>query len=103
MKYVHTATFLGIAAGLGVAALTGPVHAQDYERITPRTAAQRLAVGTPVKVKLLQGLSSETASVGQRVRVQIAGDDSSGLPVRHHLRGPRPRRPPRDPPPGGRD
>ena len=81
MKYAKTATLLGIAAGLGAAVLTGPVHAQDYERVSSRTASERLAVGTPVKVKLLQGLSSETAHPGQRVRVQIAGDDSSGLPA----------------------
>ena len=80
MKYAKTATLFGIAAGLGAGLLGGPVHAQDYERITPHTSAQRLAVGSPVKVKLLQNLSSEAAFVGERVRVQVAGDDSSGLP-----------------------
>ena len=42
---------------------------------------RRIASGTQVKVKLLQSLSSEDASVGDPVRAQVAGDDTSGLPV----------------------
>ena len=80
-KTAKTLTLFGVAAGLGVGLLTAPAHAQDYERVTPRTSAERLAAGTPVKVTLQDALSSETARVGRRVRVQIAGDDSSGLPA----------------------
>ena len=41
--------------------------------------AQRIPAGTVVKVRLLQDLSSKTARVGDRVRVQVAEEDRSGL------------------------
>ena len=43
--------------------------------------AQRLPEGTVVKVRLLDDLNSETARVGDRVRVQVADTDRSGLPL----------------------
>ncbi len=41
--------------------------------------AQRLPTGTVVKVRLMDALSSETARVGDRVRVQVSDKDRSGL------------------------
>lgn len=42
--------------------------------------AQNIPAKTVVKVRLLGELSSERARVGDRVRVQVADDDRSGLP-----------------------
>jgi hypothetical protein len=39
-----------------------------------------ISAGTVVKVKSLDGLSSKDARAGDRVRVQVADDDRSGLP-----------------------
>lgn len=84
MKTANQITLFGVAAGLGATLLAAPVHAQggDYERtgVSSRAAAQRLAVGTPIKVKLLQDLSSDSAHIGDRVRVAVASDDGHGLP-----------------------
>jgi hypothetical protein len=45
-----------------------------------RRGREAIPRGTLVKVKLLRDLSSEEAHVGDRVRVQVAEDDHSGLP-----------------------
>ena len=82
MRTANQITLFGIAAGLGVTLLTGGVYAQDsdYETTTSHTTAHRLAVGTPIKIKLLQDLSSDAAHIGDRVRVEVASDDGHGLP-----------------------
>jgi hypothetical protein len=41
--------------------------------------AQSVPAGTVVKVRLLEGLNSETTRVGDRIRVQVTDDDRSGL------------------------
>ena len=94
-----TPTLLG-GLLLAMAGLTGPVLAQavDTEPIPSptgtttynydardastgiETPTKKLAVGTSVKVKLLKDLSSKDSETGDRVRVQIAPDDTSGLP-----------------------
>ena len=42
--------------------------------------SHRIAVGAPVRVTVLQGVSSDSAQVGDHVRVRVASDDTSGLP-----------------------
>ena len=42
---------------------------------------RQISSGTTVKVKLLQAINSGSAQVGDQVRVQVAGDDTSGLPA----------------------
>src|SRR5690349_6108067 len=50
--------------------------------ITLDMAAEQVIVprGTVVQVKLLQDLSSKTARIGDRVQVEVADADRSGLP-----------------------
>ena len=74
-KLGHT---LGAVALMG-ALLAGAVHAQDGDE-DAGTPTRHIAAGTQVKVKLLRSISSEDASVGDTVRAQVAGDDTSGLP-----------------------
>jgi len=45
------------------------------------TSASTIPAGTEVKVKALQGLSSDKARSGDPVRVRVADDDMSGLPI----------------------
>ncbi len=46
-----------------------------------------IASGTDVKVKLLRDISSSSAETGDHVRVQVAGDDQSGIPSGTILNG----------------
>ena len=71
------ANTLGSAVLLS-ALVAGAASAQSSDAGSP---VHRIATGTQVKVKLLQNLSSEYANVGDTVRAQVAGDDTSGLPV----------------------
>ena len=48
---------------------------------------REVASGTQVKVKLLRDLSSESAETGDHVKVQVANDDSSGIPTGTVLNG----------------
>jgi hypothetical protein len=70
-----------ILAGLMAGSLIVPALAQSSDNgIEYQSPVRKIAAGTTVKVKLLQSLSSSNAQDGDRVRVQVAGDDSSGLP-----------------------
>ena len=70
-----------ILAGLMAGSLLVPALAQSSDSgIEYQSPVRKIAAGTMVKVKLLQSLSSTDAQTGDRVRVQVAGDDSSGLP-----------------------
>ena len=71
MTHWTTALALGLV-------LAGAAVAQDEDAPNP---TRHIAAGTQVKVKLLQSLSSEDANVGDTVRAQVAGDNSSGLPT----------------------
>ena len=46
-----------------------------------QSARHQIPAGTSVKVKLLQDVNSSSALPGERVRVQVAGDDTSGIPA----------------------
>jgi hypothetical protein len=46
----------------------------------PRAGRAIIPPGTVIHVRLLQALSSKTAQVGDRVRVQVDDNDRSGLP-----------------------
>ncbi len=71
-----------VLAGLLAGSLVVPVLAQSSDSgIEFQSPRHRIAAGTMVKVKLLQSLSSSDAQAGDRVRVQVAGDDTSGIPV----------------------
>ncbi len=79
MKIANPLKTLGGAIGLS-ALLAGAALAQSSnESFGP--PVRHIASGTLVKVKLLQNLSSESANVGDSVRAQVAGDDTSGLPI----------------------
>lgn len=78
------------------AALSGLLLAAPFSVIAPASAQSEsgiqmprheIAAGTEVKVKLLRDLSSESAQTGDHVRVQVAGDDSSGIPTGTILNG----------------
>ena len=77
MNNTKNVTHWGAALALGPL-LAGAAVAQDEDTGNPN---RRIPAGTQVKVKLLQSLSSEDANVGDTVRAQVAGDDSSGLPA----------------------
>lgn len=71
-----------VLAGLMAGSLIMPVLAQSSDSgIEFQSPRHRIAAGTSVKVKLLQDLSSSDAQTGDRVRVQVAGDDTSGIPA----------------------
>ena len=46
-----------------------------------------IASGTDVKVKLLRDINSQSAETGDHVKVQVAGDDQSGIPTGTILNG----------------
>lgn len=71
-----------ILAGLLAGSLVMPALAQSSgSGIEFQSPQHRVAAGTTVKVKLLQDLNSSDARIGDRVRVQVAGNDSSGIPA----------------------
>ncbi len=77
MKRTTSQTLL---AGLLAGSLIMPALAQSSSGIEFQSPRHQIAAGTTVKVKLLQDLSSSDAQAGDRVRVQVAGDDNSGIP-----------------------
>lgn len=93
LRIGRAATALAVA-GLLVALGTGGAHAQSPgDNNTPGDSnaqplsgsntllkSNRISVGTPVKVTVLEGVSSENAQVGDHVRVRVAPNDTSGLP-----------------------
>jgi hypothetical protein len=66
--------------------LASPSFAQDYGSAISMPK-HLVPAGTPVKVKLLREISSSSAQTGDHVRVQVANDDSSGLPSGTILNG----------------
>ena len=71
-----------VLAALLAGSLVVPALAQSAGTgIEFQSTRHQIPAGTSVKVKLLQGVSSSSAEPGDRVRVQVAGDDSSGLPA----------------------
>lgn len=75
----------GLLAGSMIAPLAGilavPAFAQSDDGIEYQSPRKQIAAGTMIKVKLLQDLNSTSAQTGDKVRVEVAGDDSSGLPA----------------------
>ncbi len=62
-----------------------PAFAQsDSDVQMPR---HQIPSGTDVKVKLLRDISSQNTQVGDHVKVQVAGDDNSGIPSGTVLNG----------------
>ena len=79
MKRTTSQTILaGLLAGSLVVPALAQSSASGIEFQSPR---HKIAAGTTVKVKLLQDLSSSSAQSGDPVRVQVAGDDTSGIPA----------------------
>ena len=79
----HETNDITDGAGKPAGGEPGPVPALAQSSSTGiefQSTRHQIPTGTTVKVKLLQNLSSSSAESGQRVRVQVAGDDSSGLP-----------------------
>ena len=72
----NTTLMIGLGLSLGAAVLPGAAFAQDSHAQN----TNRLAIGTPIKVTLLQSLDSETTQPGEQIRVRVASDDNSGLP-----------------------
>lgn len=71
-----------ILVGLLAGSLIVPALAQSSDSgIEFQSPRHKIAAGTTVKVKLLQDLSSSSAQSGDPVRVQVAGDDTSGIPA----------------------
>ena len=85
MKHTLTSAVLGgllLAAPLSFTASAFAQSGSDIQM--PR---HQVPAGTQVKVKLLRDLSSQSAQTGDHVKVQVAGDDSSGLPTGTVLNG----------------
>ncbi len=55
-------------------------NSDTYSGIDVPSSRRQVAAGTEVKVKLLQGVTSATARVGDTVRAEVDGGDSNGLP-----------------------
>lgn len=71
-----------VLAGLMAGSLLVPALAQSGSNgIEFQSTRHAIPAGTSVKVKLLQDVSSSSALPGTRVRVQVAGDDTSGIPA----------------------
>jgi hypothetical protein len=66
-------------AGVGSLLACAVAYGQQARHVIPS--------GTVVKVTLQEPLSSKDARVGDRIRVQIAADDRSGMPTRAVLVG----------------
>jgi hypothetical protein len=67
--------------GLALAAVfTAPLTAAQAQQGTP-VMSHRIQTGTAVHVTLLQKLDSGRAQTGDTVRVRVAQDDTSGLPI----------------------
>ena len=84
-KQMVTSAVLG---GLLLAAplsLTVPSFAQSSSDI--QMPKREVPSGTEVKVKLLRDISSQSAQTGDHVKVQVANDDSSGIPTGTVLNG----------------
>lgn len=67
--------------------LAAPSFAQNYDSSVFQTPRHQIPSGTQVKVKLLRDISSDSAQTGDHVKVEVAGDDSSGLPTGTVLNG----------------
>ncbi len=80
INQLFTRSAFGVGLLLGVALLGGAARAQGE---TPVDAAPpaHLEAGTTLKIKLLKDFSSATAHVGDRVRAEVAGDDTNDLPA----------------------
>ena len=78
MKHTTSRTVL---AGLLAVSMVVPALAQSSTGIEFQSTRHQIPAGTSVKVKLLQSVSSSSAEPGDRIRVQVAGDDSSGIPA----------------------
>lgn len=75
-------SYLALAAvSVLLAGGTGFAHAQAADNGTAILKSHRISVGTPVKVTVLKGTSSDSAQVGDHIRVKVASSDTSGLPA----------------------
>ena len=85
MKHTMTSAVLGGLLLIAPLSMTASSFAQsDSDIQMPR---HQVPSGTQVKVKLLRDLSSQSAQTGDHIKVQVASDDSSGLPAGTVLNG----------------
>lgn len=75
------------SATLGTLLLAAPFSALAQSNSGIQMPKREVAAGTTVKVKLLRDISSQSAQTGDHVKVQVAGDDSSGIPTGTVLNG----------------
>ena len=85
MKQTLTSAALGSLLLIAPLGLTAPSFAQAGSDI--QMPKREVPSGTPVKVKLLRDISSNSAETGDHVKVEVANDDSSGLPTGTVLNG----------------
>jgi hypothetical protein len=83
----RTLTSAVLGSLLMVAPLTtlAPAFAQSDSTI--EMPKHEIPSGTNVKVKLLRDISSQSAETGDHVKVEVANDDSSGIPTGTVLNG----------------
>jgi hypothetical protein len=84
-KHTLTSAVLGSLLLTAPLALTVSAFAQSGSDI--QMPKREVPSGTPVKVKLLRDINSESAQTGDHVKVEVASDDSSGLPTGTVLNG----------------
>lgn len=75
------------SAALGSLLVVAPFSAIAQSNSGVQMPKREIALGTQVKVKLLRDISSQSTQVGDHVKVQVAGDDSSGIPTGTVLNG----------------
>lgn len=75
------------SATLGSLLLAAPFSALAQSDSTIQMPKREIAAGTQVKVKLLRDINSDSAQTGDHVKVQVASNDSSGIPSGTVLNG----------------
>ena len=79
-----SAVLVGLSLAMPMTTIA-PAFAQSDSAIEmPR---HTIPSGTDVKVKLLRDINSQSAETGDHVKVQVAGDDQSGIPSGTILNG----------------
>lgn len=85
IKHTIQSAVLGGLLLISPLSLTAASFAQSGSDI--QMPKRQIPSGTPVKVKLLRDVSSQSAETGDHVKVVVAGDDTSGLPSGTVLNG----------------
>ena len=85
LKHPMTSAALGGLLLIAPLSLTTAAFAQSGSDI--QMPKREIPAGTQVKVKLLRDINSQDAQTGDHVKVEVAPDDSSGLPQGAILNG----------------